>query len=112
MLRDLGVSGLELQINSLGTLEDRQSYRQQLVNWLKLESIHMDADSQQRLTTNPLRILDSKNPTTQGLLQDAPTLLDALSEESSKRFDALQHFLNQLSIPFQLNPRLVRGLDY
>ena len=112
LLCDLGVSGLELQINSLGTRDDRRNYRQQLVNWLEAQIDQLDADSQQRLTTNPLRILDSKNSTTQALLADAPTLLDSLSEESSKRFEAVQHFLNQLTIPFQLNSRLVRGLDY
>ncbi len=112
LLCDLGVSGLKLLINSLGTLEDRQKYRQQLVHWLEARVDHLDADSQQRLITNPLRILDSKNSTTQALLADAPTLLDALSEESSQRFEAVQRFLSQLAIPFQLNPRLVRGLDY
>ena len=112
LLRDLGVSGLELQINSLGTIEDRQSYRQQLVNWLEARVDQLDADSQQRLTTNPLRILDSKNPSTQALLTDAPTLLGALSDESAKRFESVQELLKQLAIPFQLNPRLVRGLDY
>ncbi len=112
LLRDLGVSGLELQINSLGTLEDRQRYRQQLVNWLEARVDQLDGDSKQRLTTNPLRILDSKNTTTQALLADAPTLLEALSDDSSQRFEAVQNFLSQLAIPFQLNPRLVRGLDY
>ncbi len=111
-LGELGVSGLELQINSLGTLEDRQRYRHQLVNWLGARVDQLDADSQQRLSTNPMRILDSKNLKTQDLLSDAPTLQEALSEESSERFEAVQLLLNKLSIPFQLNPRLVRGLDY
>jgi histidyl-tRNA synthetase len=112
LLGDLGVSGLELQINSLGTLEDRQKYRQQLVNWLESRVDQLDADSKQRLTTNPLRIFDSKNSTTQALLSEAPALLDSLSEGSSQRFEAVQRFLSQLNIPFQPNPRLVRGLDY
>ena len=112
LLRDLGVSGLEMQINSLGTIEDRQSYRQQLVNWLQARVDQLDADSRQRLTTNPLRILDSKNPSTQALLTDAPTLLGALSDESAKRFESVQELLKQLAIPFRLNSRLVRGLDY
>ena len=112
LLRDLGVSGLELQINSLGTLEDRQRYRQQLVTWLEARADQLDADSQQRLSTNPLRILDSKNPSTQALLTDAPTLLEALSDESAQRFESVQELLNQLAIPVQLNSRLVRGLDY
>ncbi len=112
LLRDLGVSGLELQINSLGTLEDRQLYRKQLVTWLEARIDQLDVDSQQRLTTNPLRILDSKNPSTQSLLLDAPTLLEALSEDSAQRFESVQVLLNKLAIPFKLNPRLVRGLDY
>ncbi|KZR90546.1 Histidine--tRNA ligase [Synechococcus sp. MIT S9508] len=112
LLRDLGVSGLELQINSLGTLEDRQRYRQQLVTWLEDRVDQLDTDSQQRLSTNPLRILDSKNPSTQILLADAPTLVEALSQESAKRFETVQVLLNQLAIPFQFNSRLVRGLDY
>ncbi|QNI52859.1 histidine--tRNA ligase [Synechococcus sp. BIOS-E4-1] len=112
LLCALGVSGLQLQINSLGTLEDRLRYRQQLVDWLEVRKSQLDADSQQRLTTNPLRVLDSKNSTTQALLADAPTLLDALGEESSLRFQSVQGLLNQLAIPFQLNTRLVRGLDY
>ena len=112
LLRDLGLSGLILQINSLGTLEDRQRYRQQLVNWLEARVDQLDANSQQRLNTNPLRILYGKNPTTQALLADVSILLDALSEESSKRFETVQRFLHQLAIPFQLNLRLVRGLDY
>ncbi len=112
LLRDLGVSGLELQINSLGTIEDRQRYRQQLVNWLEARADQLDADSQRRLTTNPLRILDSKNPSTQALLTDAPTLLETLSQESAQRFDSVQVLLKHLAIPFRLNTRLVRGLDY
>ena len=112
LLLDLGVSGLELQINSLGTTDDRQRYRAELVAWLQARAERLDPDSQQRLTTNPLRILDSKNLATQQLLAEAPTLLDALSEESSQRFQAVQAYLAQMEIPFRLNTRLVRGLDY
>ena len=82
------------------------------MNWLEARVDQLGRDSRQRLTTNPLRILDSNNAATQELLADAPTLLDALSEESSQRFEAVQRFLSQLATPFQLNPRLVRGLDY
>ncbi len=112
LLDALGVRGLELQINSLGTSDDRQRYRDQLVSWLEARSDQLDADSQQRLTTNPLRILDSKNPQTQELLTDAPTLLDALCPESAERFEAVKSFLTALDIPFLVNTRLVRGLDY
>ena len=112
LLAALGVQGLELEINSLGTPDDRQRYRAQLVAWLEERADQLDPDSQERLTTNPLRILDSKNTTTQALLADAPTLLEALSEESAARFAEVQALLRQLAIPFQVNTRLVRGLDY
>ena len=112
LLAQLGVGGLELEINSLGTPEDRQAYRAALVAWLEQRIDQLDADSQARLSTNPLRILDSKNPATQTLLEQAPTLDDALSSESQQRFMAVQQGLTALGIPFRLNPRLVRGLDY
>ena len=112
LLAQLGVGGLELEINSLGTPEDRQAYRSALVAWLEQRIDQLDADSQARLSTNPLRILDSKNPATQTLLEQAPTLADALSPESQQRFMAVQQGLTALGIPFRLNPRLVRGLDY
>ena len=112
LLAQLGVGGLELEINSLGTPEDRQAYREVLVAWLEQRMDQLDADSQARLTTNPLRILDSKNPATQVLLEQAPTLADALSPDSRQRFAAVQEGLTALRIPHRLNPRLVRGLDY
>ena len=112
LLEALGVQGLELQINSLGTPDDRRRYREQLVVWLQERADQLDSDSQERLITNPLRILDSKNTSTQALLVDAPTLLEALSEESSARFTEVQTLLSQLAIPFRVNTRLVRGLDY
>jgi histidyl-tRNA synthetase len=112
LLAQLGVGGLELEINSLGTPDDRQAYRAALVAWLEQRLDQLDDDSRARLTTNPLRILDSKNKDTQALLEQAPTLADALSPESRQRFDAVQQGLTALGIPFRLNPRLVRGLDY
>ena len=112
LLELLGVSGLELQINSLGTLDDRQAYRSELVAWLQDRADQLDPDSQQRLATNPLRILDSKNSQTQRLLADAPTLLESLCEESAQRFQAVRGYLQALEIPFRVNTRLVRGLDY
>ena len=112
LLAQLGVGGLALEINSLGTSEDRQAYRAALVAWLEQRRDQLDADSQARLNTNPLRILDSKNPETQALLEQAPTLVDALCPESSQRFAAVQEGLTALGIPFRLNARLVRGLDY
>jgi histidyl-tRNA synthetase len=112
LLADLGVQGLELEINSLGTPEDRQRYREELVAWLEERRDQLDPDSQARLVVNPLRILDSKNDATQKLLADAPTLIEALSSESASRFLEVQALLSQLGIPFRVNTRLVRGLDY
>jgi histidyl-tRNA synthetase len=112
LLADLGVGGLALELNSLGSAEDRASYRQQLVAWLQERTGQLDADSQGRIHTNPLRVLDSKNPQTQALLADAPSLADALCPESRQRFALVQQGLEALEIPFVLNPRLVRGLDY
>ena len=112
LLADLGLEHVKLEINTLGTSEDRQAYRNTLVTWLEERSDQLDADSQKRLSTNPLRILDSKNQSTQALLNDAPTLQAALSAESASRFEHVQALLTQLSIPFTHNTRLVRGLDY
>ena len=112
LLHELGLNGLVLELNSLGTPEDRKRYRSELVGWLQDRSDQLDQDSMQRLNTNPLRILDSKDPQTQALLQEAPTLQEALSDQSRQRFEAVQAGLAALEIPFQLNPRLVRGLDY
>ena len=112
LLASLGVGGLTLELNTLGTSEDRQVYRNALVAWLEQRSEALDPDSQARLSTNPLRILDSKNQDTQVLLKNAPTLADALADASRQRFEEVQCGLTALGIPFQLNPRLVRGLDY
>jgi len=112
LLEALGVQGLELELNSLGTPEDRQRYRGELVAWLGAHRQQLDPDSQQRLQSNPLRILDSKHPDTQALLAGAPNLHDALSPESHERFLRVRRGLEDLGLPFTLNPRLVRGLDY
>ena len=112
LLMDLGVGGLSLELNSLGSTDDRQRYRAELVAWLEAHRGDLDPDSQQRITTNPLRVLDSKNPQTQALLAGAPTLADALNGESRERFLRVRQGLEALAIPFTLNPRLVRGLDY
>jgi histidyl-tRNA synthetase len=112
LLTDLGVGGLTLELNSLGSSEDRARYRQQLVAFLEQHRDQLDPDSQDRLERNPLRILDSKNAATQALLANAPTLADALAPESRERFERVKAGLSSLEIPFSLNPRLVRGLDY
>lgn len=112
LLADLGTQGLQLQINTLGTSEDRRCYREQLVDWLEQRVDQLDPDSQHRLATNPLRILDSKNKATQHLLKDGPQLLGTLSKESRERFESVCQLLQALDIPFVLQPQLVRGLDY
>jgi len=112
LLADLGVGGLALELNTLGSPDDRARYRGELVAWLDAHRDRLDPDSQVRIATNPLRVLDSKNPDTQALLAGAPTLADALSGESHERFAAVRLGLEALGIPFALNPRLVRGLDY
>ncbi len=112
LLADLGVQALALELNSLGTPEDRLRYRGELVAWLEAHRDRLDADSQQRIHTNPLRVLDSKHPDTQALLAGAPNLHDALSAGSHERFQRVRQGLEDLGIPFSLNPRLVRGLDY
>ncbi len=112
LLKELGVTGLNLEINSLGNDEDRKTYRKNLVAWLEENFKSLDSDSQTRLKKNPLRILDSKNPSTKALLTNAPNLKDFLSKESKERFQKVEDELTKLSIPFEVNPMLVRGLDY
>ena len=103
---------VELQLNSLGTTEERSAYRSILVDYFKQHIAVLDEDSLRRLETNPLRILDSKNPDMQAMLQQAPILLDHLGEDSLKHFNSLKSTLDDLGIIYQLNTRLVRGLDY
>ncbi len=108
----LGLQRTELQINSLGDSTARSQYRSALVEFLSGNVDQLDDDSKNRLATNPLRILDSKNQSVQALLGDAPSILDYLSDESAAKFADLQAYLTALEIPFTINPRLVRGLDY
>lgn len=111
--RRLGVDdALTLEINSIGSASDRARYREALVGYLSGHREALDADSQRRLETNPLRILDSKSPETQAILDAAPTLVDYLDAESRGEFDQLLLYLEALEIPYRVNPRLVRGLDY
>jgi len=111
--KKLGLSGaVTLQLNSLGSSEARATYRDALVAYLQQHFEQLDEDSQRRLTSNPLRILDSKNAQTQALLADAPTLHDYLDEESRTHFEGLKARLEVAGIDYQINPKLVRGLDY
>lgn len=109
----LGVDKLvTLQVNSLGTSESRGRYREALVTYLEQRKEQLDEDSQRRLYSNPMRILDSKNAETQALLNDAPRLEDFLEDESREHFSQLLMLLDGVGVPYQVNNRLVRGLDY
>lgn len=112
ILQKLGLKNLNLNLNSVGNSTDRQAYRQALVNYLTQYKDELDPDSQDRLSRNPLRILDSKDQRTQEIVQDAPSILEYLGEDSRAHFEQVQQLLTALEIPYSLNPRLVRGLDY
>ena len=111
-LKDLGLVDLTLEINSLGSNEDRNIFKEELKNWLSQRFDLLDEDSQKRINVNPLRILDSKNNSTKELLFEAPSLNDFLSKKSKIRFDSLLDLLDKLKIPYKINNNLVRGLDY
>ncbi|MGQ0502249.1 MAG: histidine--tRNA ligase [Panacagrimonas sp.] len=108
----LGFRDLRLEINSLGGPETRARYRQALIEFLQRHESSLDDDSRKRLLSNPLRVLDSKVPTTQAIVKDAPSILDHLDPESAAHLDGLRQGLDDLGIEHHVNPRLVRGLDY
>lgn len=111
--KSLGLlDSVTLQLNSLGSNEARESYKAALVEYLEQRQSQLDEDSLRRLSSNPLRILDSKNPDTQALLNDAPVLSDYLDAESKQHFSELTEMLDSAGIAYEVNPRLVRGLDY
>lgn len=110
--RLLGLSGLRLEINTLGSAESRAQYRAALVAYLREHHELLDEDSRRRLESNPLRILDSKNPALQALIAGAPSLADHLDEESAAHFAGLRALLDEAGVAYHVNPRLVRGLDY
>ncbi len=110
--RKLGIPDLRLAVNSLGTPEDRQRYRARLVEYFTARERELDGDSRRRLGTNPLRILDSKNPAMAALIDGAPRLLDHLDDASRSHFDRFRSLLAASGIEAELDPRLVRGLDY
>lgn len=108
----IGLTNVELQINSLGSNAAREAYKVKLVEYFNQHLNELDEDSQRRLNSNPLRILDSKNPALKELNHNAPKLLDHLDDESRLHFDGLCEKLDALNIDYVINPKLVRGLDY
>jgi histidyl-tRNA synthetase len=110
--RMLGLEDVKLELNTLGSTQARARYRTRLVAYLERHRDRLDGDSLRRLTTNPLRVLDSKNPAMQELIGDAPRLMDDLDSESAAHFEAVQAGLTAGGIAYVINPRLVRGLDY
>jgi histidyl-tRNA synthetase len=110
----LGLEGISLQINSIGDAPERLVYRHALTAYFRAHLAELDPDSKRRLDTNPLRILDSKNPQMQSIVAGAPRLVDELGEQSESRrhFSELRQLLTAATVPFEFNPRLVRGLDY
>ncbi|MFA9949819.1 histidine--tRNA ligase [Dentiradicibacter hellwigii] len=109
---DLGLDGIRLEINSLGQSEERAQYRANLIAYFEKYRDALDEDARRRLYTNPLRILDSKNPDMQALIAEAPKLMAHLGAESMAHFEGVQQTLRDVGVPYTINPRLVRGLDY
>ncbi len=109
---DLGLDGIRLQLNTLGQPAERASHRAELIAWFERHADLLDEDARRRLHTNPLRILDSKNPAMQEMIMAAPKLLDHLGDASLAHFEGVQQILRDAGIPYEINPRLVRGLDY
>ncbi|MEW5781726.1 MAG: histidine--tRNA ligase [Pseudomonadota bacterium] len=109
---DLGLEGIRLEINSLGELEERTKHRADLIAYLEKHVEELDEDGRRRLHTNPLRILDTKNPALQALVEAAPKLIDYLGKASLEHFESVQQLLKDAGVPYRVNPRLVRGLDY
>ncbi len=109
---DLGLQNIKLELNSIGNADERSRHRADLIAYFEQHKDLLDTDAQRRLHSNPLRILDTKNPAMQEMVNAAPKLLDYLGEESRAHFEGVQKILRHNSIPFTINPRLVRGMDY
>lgn len=112
MWKQLGLHNIRLELNTLGSSEARSAYRQVLVDYLSQHKELLDEDSLRRLQTNPLRVLDSKNPDMQAMIEAAPRLMDYLDDDSRQHFEQLKSILDAAGIQYRINPRLVRGLDY
>ncbi|MBT0961129.1 histidine--tRNA ligase [Denitromonas iodatirespirans] len=109
---DLGLTDIRLELNSLGSADERAAHRAALIAYFEANVDQLDEEAKRRLYTNPLRILDTKNPDMQALVEAAPRLMDHLGEESQAHFDGVQAILKDAGVPYRINPRLVRGLDY
>jgi histidyl-tRNA synthetase len=110
--RRLGLQGIRLELNSLGQPQERAAYREELLKFFSDRTGDLDEETIKRLQRNPLRVLDSKNPRVQEMLEQAPLLTDFLGEASQRHFDGVRDLLDALGVEYQLNPKLVRGLDY
>lgn len=110
--KKLGLRDVSLQLNTLGDAVSRQRHREKLIVYFEQHTEQLDADATRRLHSNPLRILDSKNPAMQALIAAAPQLMDELEQDALDHFAAVQAILTRHNVPFEINPRLVRGLDY
>lgn len=110
--KELGITHTKLVINSLGTRESRLKYRQALIDYLEPQSEELSSDSKRRLTSNPLRVLDSKDPKDKVIVENAPSILDYLDEESAKFFNEVKELLNAVGVEYEVDHRMVRGLDY
>jgi len=110
--KQLGLKDIQLQLNTLGSDEARQNYRDILIEYFSAHHDQLDEDSQRRLHKNPLRILDTKNPDLKNIVEAAPSLMDYLDAESQEHFDGVKTRLDSLGINYHINPRLVRGIDY
>jgi histidyl-tRNA synthetase len=112
LFKRLGLKDVRVELNSLGLLPERQAHRAALIAYFEQHKDQLDADAQRRLLTNPLRILDTKNPAMQEMVKGAPSLLSFLGEASLKRFETVQAILSAEGVPWTVNHRMVRGLDY
>ncbi len=109
---ELGLEGIRLELNTIGSSEERARHRAELIRHLEANEARLDADAKRRLHTNPLRVLDSKNPMVQEVAATAPSLMDYVGDASREHFDGLKRLLASAGVGFSINPRLVRGLDY
>jgi histidyl-tRNA synthetase len=110
--KELGLEGIRLELNTIGSSEERARHRADLIRHLEANEARLDADARRRLHANPLRVLDSKNPMVQEVVASAPNLMDYLGEDSRAHFEGLKRLLGAAGVGFSINPRLVRGLDY